>query len=581
MEKEISTILQNLREFKKIIGDNHEFGTHLDKLNELIRDAEEPLLIMIMGEFSTGKSTFINALVGKEIAAMNATPTTAVITKLCYGNEDEIIVHFLDGTTSQKNSNDFARLTAEADEESNKLHEAIDYVERRMPLEVLKSITIIDSPGLNAIKSAHGAATRRFMDKADTVLWMFSIENAGSQTEINAMEELSPRLKPLALVNKMDQVDEEEDDPEELLDNLRGLLGDRVQAVIGISAQLALQGKLQKDDDLLAESCIKEFYDIIQREVIPNRDTYKMNTLLDEMTHFSFDIGKQIEDKEQEFEKIKESDYSLYIEQKSDLAPIKDGFEDLAVVFHNYCKNQWKNLIADVFMGVLYRFGLVVEKNEEKAVKYIEKAAIRHNKNAQIVLMMHYMYAKDYDKSLFWARHGAKDGNDDCQAVLGLMLLHGIGTESNPKEALKYFKLASAQGNSTGQHHEGFMYLYGLDVDRDVNYAFKMLNKSALQGEGDSLYELGECYQYGWGTEQNPTKAFEYYNKAVDKGSEDAVLQLGICYAEGIGTEENIKKALEYLNCAAELGDGASLIYLANLYSNGEKVPKDVETPIS
>ncbi|MCR5175246.1 MAG: dynamin family protein [Anaerovibrio sp.] len=582
MEKEILTnILENLRSFRSIISEDKEFKVHVEDLDNLLMDAEEPLLIMVMGHFSAGKSTFINALVGKEIAAMNATPTTAVITKLCYGVKDEIIVHYRDGAEEKKKLEDFASLTAEADEESNQLHESIDYVERRMPFDVLRSVTIIDSPGINSIKSAHGVATRRFMDKADTVLWMFDAQNAGSQTEIDAMEELSPRLKPIALVNKMDQVDEEEESPEELLDNIRGLLGDRVQAVVGISAELALRGKLQHDEELLEESCIKDFYNIIQREILPNRDNYKMNTLLDDMVSFTFSIGKKIEDKEKGFEEIKEKDYSAYIAQQSDLAPIKDGFEDLAEVFYDHCQNQRKNLVADVFVGILYRFGLVVEKNEAKAVQRMERAAVRHDKNAQMVLMMHYFHCEDYEKALFWARHGSKDNNDDCQAFLGVMLLYGIGVDRNLAEALENFKLAAAQGNADGQYGEGYMYLYGLGGSEDNDHAYQMLSKAAFQGEEAAFRELGNCHLNGWGVEKSPEKAFEYYKKAVDKGDDEAVVNLGLCYAKGVGITADFNKALEYLQKAVELKNNDALVFLGNLYWDGNKVDKDEEKAFS
>src|SRR5690606_28193162 len=42
-------------------------------------DLDQPLLVTIMGEFSSGKSTFINALIGEEVAATGVTPTTATI----------------------------------------------------------------------------------------------------------------------------------------------------------------------------------------------------------------------------------------------------------------------------------------------------------------------------------------------------------------------------------------------------------------------------------------------------------------------------------------------------------------------
>ena len=573
----ISNVLQNLRSFRQIIVQNNLFGKEAGDLDVLLADAEEPLLIMVMGEFSTGKSTFINALVGREVAVMNATPTTAVITKLCYGIQDEIIVHFLDGTEERKTNQEFAALTAEADEESNKIHETIDYVERRIPLEALKAITIIDSPGLNAIKAAHGIATRRFMDKADAVWWMLSAENAGSQTEIEAMEELSPRLKPFALVNKMDQVDEEEESPEELLDNVRGLLGDHVQAVIGISAKLALQGKLENNSAMLEESRIAEFYKVIENEVLPHRESYKMNTLLDDMAEFTYSIGKELEEQEQKLEELKTKDYAAYIKQKAELAPVRDGLEELAGIFSDYCQSQRKNMAANVFMGNLYRFGLGVEKAEDKAIQLWEKAAIRHDKKALSLLAWHYGDKGDIEKTLCWLQQGADEGIAYFQAYLGQFLLAGKNVEQDTGKALEYFRRAAAQDDAMGQYGEGIIYLYGVGVKRDVDYAWKCLQKAAAQKFCDAFYELGKCYQNGWGTDVNVVQMAEYYQKAVDGGNEDALAKLGWCYAEGVGVTADIDKALSYLQQAAENESAGALTYLGNLYKNGELVAQDLK----
>ena len=72
-------------------------------VDEIVANINSPMLIMVMGEFSTGKSTFINALVKRDIATVGAQPTTAVITKLSYG---------------------------------------IDYVSRTLPIEILKKYDV-------------------------------------------------------------------------------------------------------------------------------------------------------------------------------------------------------------------------------------------------------------------------------------------------------------------------------------------------------------------------------------------------------------------------------------------------------
>lgn len=101
-ENEMATSLfedvsNNLKNLCKNMISVPEFRSSTKDMNEIVKNIKSPLLIMVMGEFSTGKSTFINALVGKSITKVDAKPTTAVITKLSYGTEDKIMVFFRNG----------------------------------------------------------------------------------------------------------------------------------------------------------------------------------------------------------------------------------------------------------------------------------------------------------------------------------------------------------------------------------------------------------------------------------------------------------------------------------------------------
>lgn len=262
MDKSFSDITKSLNKFKNIIANYDDYEDSLEELDEIIKDSMEPLLVMVMGEFSTGKSTFINALVGKKIVAVNATPTTAVIIKLCYGESDKVIVHYKDGSLKEKTIGDFNNITAENQIFSHRQDE-ISFVERCMPIDILKSISIIDSPGLNSLNQGHTIATRNFVDKADVVLWMFDANKPISQTEMTAMNRLRLRLKPIAIINKMDALNDDEDDATEFLDSIQQKLKDKVQRVIGISAKLAFMGKERGDERQLVASNIQEFYRLL------------------------------------------------------------------------------------------------------------------------------------------------------------------------------------------------------------------------------------------------------------------------------------------------------------------------------
>ena len=90
-------ISDELRNLSREMGAIEEFKGNVKDVEEVIENINSPLTIMVMGEFSTGKSTFINALMGEPITKVDAKPTTAVITKLVYGERDRIVVHYRQG----------------------------------------------------------------------------------------------------------------------------------------------------------------------------------------------------------------------------------------------------------------------------------------------------------------------------------------------------------------------------------------------------------------------------------------------------------------------------------------------------
>jgi replication fork clamp-binding protein CrfC len=110
-------------------------------------------LLVIVGEFNSGKSAFINALLGADIAEEGVTPTTDRITLLRY-----------------------------ADEPAEKgLPEGV--LEKGYKNEFLREIAIVDTPGTNAIIRHHEELSRGFVPRSDLVLFITSAERPLTESE--------------------------------------------------------------------------------------------------------------------------------------------------------------------------------------------------------------------------------------------------------------------------------------------------------------------------------------------------------------------------------------------------------------
>jgi small GTP-binding protein len=193
-------------------------GTEEDR--EAVRSALEQLtslfLLVVVGEFNSGKSAFINALIGEQVMPEGAIPTTAVINLLRFGESKS--------ETMLPNG----------------------IIERTYPADFLEEITVVDTPGTNAIIREHEELTQRFVPRSDLVLFITSADRPFSESEREFMAEIREWGKKIVLiVNKIDQV-RTEDDRQKILafveENILRLLGFRPE-IFPVSALLAQQAK--------------------------------------------------------------------------------------------------------------------------------------------------------------------------------------------------------------------------------------------------------------------------------------------------------------------------------------------------
>ena len=190
-------------------------------LADSVAQLDEGFLLVVVGEFNSGKSAFINALVGQPLLEEGVTPTTARIARIRYAGQP-------------------AR------------HVGDDGVETiAAPAEILRAITIVDTPGTNAVLRQHEALTREFVPRADLVLFLGSADRPFSETERAFLEALREWGKKLVLVvNKADLLDSPAD-VERVLAFVReqaALTLGHVPEVFALSARRALRAREARDE---------------------------------------------------------------------------------------------------------------------------------------------------------------------------------------------------------------------------------------------------------------------------------------------------------------------------------------------
>ena len=188
---------------------------HQAALDKSIEQLDELFLLVIVGEFNSGKSAFINALVGAPVAQEGVTPTTAQINVLQYGE------------TATRQVRDAALHVITA------------------PAPILRDIHIVDTPGTNAIIREHEAITADFVPRSDLVLFVTSADRPFTETERAFLEQVRGWGKKVVIViNKIDILDAAQ------VEEVRAFVAESARALLGfnpeifpVSSRLALKGK--------------------------------------------------------------------------------------------------------------------------------------------------------------------------------------------------------------------------------------------------------------------------------------------------------------------------------------------------
>ena len=220
----------------------HDFATTTPPLIGLAtgvgRAAEafdRPLLVAVMGEFNAGKSSFVNALCGAEIAPTGVTPTTATINVLRFGATPEARVVHHDGSARAIPAADIAAFLGTLRDTDAR---DVRLVEIFLPVEALRRVEIVDTPGLNSIRPEHERVARDFLRDADAIVWVFAAGQAAKATEREALALAHAAGKRVVgVLNKIDRAEPAE--VSALVRHVEGTLGDLVDPVVPFSATRA------------------------------------------------------------------------------------------------------------------------------------------------------------------------------------------------------------------------------------------------------------------------------------------------------------------------------------------------------
>ncbi len=301
-------LLQLLDRFGKVASE-----LELEKTTSAIEETHERLRsdrfrILVLGDFNTGKSTFINALLGRSLLPQDALPCTAVLSELVWGDPEKARLTFKDprphrlpksiSEEALKHINTHKdpvppmtgmpeviarRVTASEEDLRPRADVVSPYSSAKFWLhhDLLRNdIELIDSPGLDN-HEAHTTITVDHLNQVDSVLFLTSALapfGQGEETFVKRYIAKVGRRYCFFLCNRFDQLnsDRERESVRRRLETKLGRYTDLEPGVFCLSAYQALEGRTRGNPSLLQSSGIEELEEALHRFLARDRGKVKL-----------------------------------------------------------------------------------------------------------------------------------------------------------------------------------------------------------------------------------------------------------------------------------------------------------------
>lgn len=235
----------------------------IDRCQELVVQlAEDRFNLVVVGQFKRGKSTLMNAVLGRDILPTGLLPLTSAITTLCYGSKERVVL-LRKGWTWELEA-PLAQLADYITERGNPGNEK-GLLEARveLPLPFLRrGLHFIDTPGIGSVRQENTATTYAFLPQMAAVIFVTSVEAPFSEAEERFLLDIRGQVRQLFLVvNKIDLLGDTE--REEVLSyiqtHVEQILGTGEVHLFPLSARDGLKARLNRDDVGIQRSGLAHF----------------------------------------------------------------------------------------------------------------------------------------------------------------------------------------------------------------------------------------------------------------------------------------------------------------------------------
>lgn len=279
-ENDITSVVNALQEvrdneyIKKFDLFEYDFQRIIDRL------LDDSFRVAVVGEFSSGKSTFLNALLGKDLLKHGATETTATITEIHNENRKEnetyLDVYYLNGKVESHISAERIMDYTATESTTHAVAQEIEKVViNRKIIDTDAKLCFVDTPGLNGIADNHREKTIEEIKNAHACIYLMQIRGLG-QSDIDFLKYISKYQHNIMFVqNFIDDLKKlEGETPEQKIEQQKKIIDEKIirenpevrYEIVAVSSRKALISKSNDFDVYNGEKLTEELRDVLYEE---------------------------------------------------------------------------------------------------------------------------------------------------------------------------------------------------------------------------------------------------------------------------------------------------------------------------
>ncbi|MEC1177229.1 GTPase [Metasolibacillus meyeri] len=261
-QNSLHQLIERMKPLHVMLEQNTYITNTTRRLKLIIEDAQEKEALLFLGKERVGKTTLINALLGRELLSVSTKNPTSVNTFIKYGERECVKAYFLDGMIATFDIDKIQLLTTGDTFSAQIIREHLDYIEVYVQHELLRHATIVDTVALQVGADNTAYFSSIVLERVQEVFWVLRNGSAATMEEYNLLVKMNERnIKPYFIVNAVEQRDATTQDfvKEEL-----AKYSELCRGMMTVSAVQAIEAKKTNNTQLLIDANVTQLTQIVK-----------------------------------------------------------------------------------------------------------------------------------------------------------------------------------------------------------------------------------------------------------------------------------------------------------------------------